>query len=249
MYRLKVFPTGQIDCDETILFRDGEPDKTRRINCLCYLLEKDGRVVLIDTGIADIDAVNRTKKGKNFWKREGTDGDLTAHLKKWGYTCDRVTDIILTHAHYDHIGGVPLLSNARVYLHRREWEALFSKDNPMKNELERVRSFLEERKAKGFVTLTEDGDTVLGDISLYLAGGHSAGSQLIKAATQLGQTLFTGDAVFLRENIERGRPIGFSHSPEESARIIGVCRAIPGVYMTGHDLLCMENIEGVNEHE
>lgn len=244
MYSLNVLPTAQIDCDEKVLFQGGDQSRTRRIDCFSYLLTSENRVILIDTGIMDIEAVNRTKRGKDFWRREEPDADLPAQLLKHGYRPEQVTDIILTHAHYDHISGVPLLVNANVYISEREWDVLYSRDNPMKGELLQVQEFLEKRRRQGFVFLTHETDQVYEDVFLFRVGGHSAGSQMIRTLTQLGETVFTGDAVFLRENIEKNCPIGFSQFPEEAARAIWLCRKNPAVYMTGHDLLCLDQGRG-----
>jgi glyoxylase-like metal-dependent hydrolase (beta-lactamase superfamily II) len=66
----------------------------------CLLIEDGNRLILIDTG-------NGTKQDAKFWSHYYLHGDETLHssLAKHGFSADDVTDVILTHLHFDHCGG------------------------------------------------------------------------------------------------------------------------------------------------
>ncbi|MBS4065853.1 MAG: MBL fold metallo-hydrolase [Chitinophagaceae bacterium] len=66
----------------------------------CLLIEEGDRLILIDTG-------NGTKQDEKFWSHYYLHGDETLHssLASHGFSADDVTDVILTHLHFDHCGG------------------------------------------------------------------------------------------------------------------------------------------------
>jgi glyoxylase-like metal-dependent hydrolase (beta-lactamase superfamily II) len=66
----------------------------------CLLIEDGERLILIDTG-------NGTKQDEKFWSHYYLHGDETLHssLASHGFSADDVTDVILTHLHFDHCGG------------------------------------------------------------------------------------------------------------------------------------------------
>ncbi len=66
----------------------------------CLLIQEGKRLILIDTGIGN-------KQSPDFFKHfylNGTDS-LSGSLQKHGFSFDQITDVILTHLHFDHVGG------------------------------------------------------------------------------------------------------------------------------------------------
>lgn len=244
MYQVKALPTCQIDCDERMLFSHGDIRKRRRINCFAYLLSDEQHKILIDTGVWDLDAVNRTKKGADRWRRENGDKDIVTHLHACGIAPEEITELILTHGHYDHAGAAPQLPCAKVYVNHREWETIFSDDNPMKDELDNLRDYLRERRASGNLVLSRGTQVTDFGLTLLEMPGHTAGSQMVAAETAAGRALFTGDAVFLLANIEDNLPIGFSVDEEGSVEALAFCKKFDGICLTGHDPLCAQMTKG-----
>lgn len=241
MYQATIFPTGRIDCDEAVLFQGGDSRRFRPINCYAYLLEGKGEKILIDTGIQSVDAVNRTKRGVGVWRRGEGDRDLSAHLAARGISPGDIAHVVLTHAHYDHIGALVALEGAQIHLQEAEWEELFAGENPV---LAEVRAFLLRQRQLGRVCLARGDGTAADGIALHAAAGHTAGSQMVEADTQFGPTLFTGDAVFLLDNVQENRPIGFCARPEGAAKALEFCRGFRGACMTGHDPACQARFGG-----
>ena len=92
----------------------------------CLLIEDEGRLILVDTGMGN-------KQDEKFFGHYYMHGDdtLEKSLAKHGFTKDDVTDVLLTHLHFDHCGGaiekvndtlVPAFKNATYWSNARHWK-------------------------------------------------------------------------------------------------------------------------------
>jgi glyoxylase-like metal-dependent hydrolase (beta-lactamase superfamily II) len=66
----------------------------------CLLIEDENKLILIDNGIGN----KQDAKFLSYYYLHG-DADLLTSIRKAGYSPDQVTDVILTHLHFDHCGG------------------------------------------------------------------------------------------------------------------------------------------------
>ena len=109
--------------------KNSPPDELNRIDlALRLLLIKAGkRNVLIDTGIGDY---HGDKFDQQFDVRS-TKKPLEAALKQINLTPEDITDLIISHLHFDHIGGIvnhttegfeEALPKAKLHLHKKHWE-------------------------------------------------------------------------------------------------------------------------------
>ena len=92
----------------------------------CLLVEDRGRLILIDTGMGD----KQTDKFFSYYYRWGED-TLVSSLKKHGFRPEDVTDVFLTHLHFDHCGGAVIktgegafetaFKNAKYWSNKKHW--------------------------------------------------------------------------------------------------------------------------------
>lgn len=93
----------------------------------CLLIEDGNRLILIDTGIG----TKQTEKFFSHYYLHGSD-TLERSLKAKGFSKDDITDVFLTHLHFDHCGGAiewnenkdgyrPAFKNARFWSNERHW--------------------------------------------------------------------------------------------------------------------------------
>jgi hydroxyacylglutathione hydrolase len=121
---------------------------------------------------------------------------LDKDLQTQGSSLDRITDVVLTHSHIDHIGGViPLLERGvpKLYLHRLEAEPINNGD--MSHTL--GDTFGADLPPFKIDVMLEEGDLIdFGDIKLrvFHTPGHSAGSIVMRV--EGSGILFTGDTLF-----------------------------------------------------
>ena len=92
----------------------------------CLLIEDEGRLILVDTGNGD-------KQDAKFFSHYYLHGDdtLASSLAKHGFTPEDITDVFLTHLHFDHCGGaikregdklVPTFKKAVYWSNERHWK-------------------------------------------------------------------------------------------------------------------------------
>lgn len=91
----------------------------------CLLIEDNDRLILIDNGIGN----KQTDKFFSFYYLHG-DASLDSSLNKLGFHRDDITDVLLTHLHFDHCGGsimkegdklVPAFKNATYWSNEDHW--------------------------------------------------------------------------------------------------------------------------------
>jgi glyoxylase-like metal-dependent hydrolase (beta-lactamase superfamily II) len=171
---------------------------------LAWLLRDATRIWLVDTGAPSPDFV-AARIGP---MRQTPDQTLAACLDSHGIAPDDVDTVIVTHLHYDHIGGAALLRNARFVVQRAE---LAYATDPLPVH---ARGFLHPRA--GFTpqpwremrTELCDGDAQLSaDVELLLTPGHTPGLQSVVVDTAEGRVVLASDNVPLAANWTGAPPL------------------------------------------
>lgn len=167
----------------------------------------DEKVILIDNGAGDKHL--RQLSYYNFFDLV----DLKEELLKKGITPEQVTDVVLTHLHFDHCGYstrkdvatgrlLPSFPNATHRVSRRQWENFL---HP--NALEKDSYFIENMKAvedSGLLRLIDTDTTLCPGIDLRLFDGHTPGQIVPYIAMPERTYVFAGDVI----------PLAASVSPE-----------------------------------
>ncbi|MCA1751543.1 MAG: MBL fold metallo-hydrolase, partial [Flavobacteriales bacterium] len=163
----------------------------------CMLVEYGDRLVLIDTGMGD----KQSAKFFGYYYRFGDDS-LKKSIEALGFGLDEITDVVLTHLHFDHCGGAvdynaakdryePAFPNAQYWSSKPHWEWAVN-PNPREK-----ASFLPENinpiEASGRLNFVErDGRMSKGEIfpgfKFFFADGHTE-SQMIPMIDYKGKTL------------------------------------------------------------
>jgi len=159
------------------------------------------RTWVVDTGFSKDDGEAR---GRTFL-RSAADG-----LALVGVDADTVTDVILTHLHYDHVGGFTQFPRARFHVQDREMA--FATGRHMTRPALR-HGFTGEQVGALVVevyrdrVVFHDGDTVLAPgLSVHLIGGHTAGLQAVRVHTRIGWIVLASDAAHYYDHLTQNRP-------------------------------------------
>ncbi len=162
----------------------------------CLLIEDGGRLMLVDNGIGD-------KQDAKFMGHYYLHGDdtLDKSLAKHGFNRDDITDVFLTHLHFDHCGGsikkegdkfVPAFKNAIYWSNERHWNWATAP-----NEREKA-SFLKENilpiQESGQLKFIENSlDDLMGNIEIVQAFGHTDAMMLPKIQYKGKSIVFMAD--------------------------------------------------------
>lgn len=163
----------------------------------CLLIEDGDRLTLIDTGIGN-------KQDDKFFSHYYLHGDATidTSLAKLGFQRDDITDVFLTHLHFDHVGGaierqsdklVPAFKNATYWSNNKHWDWAI---NP--NDREKA-SFLKENilpiQESGQLKFINAHDNVkfTDDIAIRFVYGHTESMMLPLITYKENQILYMAD--------------------------------------------------------
>jgi glyoxylase-like metal-dependent hydrolase (beta-lactamase superfamily II) len=227
--------------------RAAPPDARNRVlllaRCLLAIDRDAGRVVLVDTGPGekwgdrrvDQEALERTGLG------------LDAALAQRGLAREQVTDVVLTHLHLHHAGGVTRrgasgrlelsFPRAAHHLQRRHWawaHGPSDRDGP---------TFLAEDfeliAHTDQLHLVEGEAEILPDVELVVCEGHTVGQQLPRFHGDQTHLTFCGDLVPTRAHLEPSWIMAFDLQPvttlEEKKMVLGEALEDDGIIAFGHD--------------
>ncbi len=157
----------------------------------CLLIENEGKKILIDTGMGD-------KQSEKFYSYyyPNSDYSLESSLNKHGFNFEDITDVILTHLHFDHAGGavkynekkelVPTFPNAIYHVSKKQWEWAVEANRREK------ASFLHENfvplQKHNKLNLLEKEGEIFPSIDIKFFNGHTNG-QIIPYINYNGKTL------------------------------------------------------------
>lgn len=160
-----------------------------------------GRVILVDTGYDDKEARARGRPIRL---------DPVEALKPFDLRPDDITEIIVTHLHYDHAGGLHLFPNAKLYLQAAEMA--YATGPCMCHDTLRMPFTADhvceavKRLYSGHV-IFHDGEAEIADgITVHCIGGHSRGLQAVRVRTQAGWMVLASDASHFYENFVARKP-------------------------------------------
>lgn len=164
-----------------------------------------GHTILIDTGFM--------MEGRGVAMAERFDipywTSPVEQVRALGVEPESVTDIVLTHAHFDHMGSIDKFPNARLFIQKREllsWvEALalpprfgFLTDGI---DLDDMLTALGATAGHRLTLLDGDQDDVLPGLHVRFAEGHTLGQQFVGLDTPRGRFVVTGDCIYSSRNL------------------------------------------------
>lgn len=210
---------------KTIWNRTNPADNNNLIDMAarCLLIEDSDRLTLIDTGMGDKQS-DKFFGYYNLWGDESLEKSLSQH----GFHPDDITDVFMTHLHFDHCGGCikwnkdrtgyePAFRNARFWSNKEHWlwatqpnpreKASFLKENILPMEQSGKLHFLERDPSENFI------ETEYFGFGVFFADGHTD-KQMIPHIQYKGKTLvFMADLLPTAGHIPLPYVMGYDTRP------------------------------------
>jgi glyoxylase-like metal-dependent hydrolase (beta-lactamase superfamily II) len=169
---------------------------------MVWVVRAGSRVILVDAGFY-------REKFMRQWKPVDYVKPSEA-IAPLGLLPADVTDIVISHIHWDHADGADLFPNARVWLQKEEYEYYVSDSGTVKQraiDADVAMMFHQLRKLGRVHLIDGDRREILPGITVHTGGKHTFASQYVGVSTRAGTVVLASDNAYLYENIERRRPI------------------------------------------
>lgn len=186
----------------------------------CLLVEDGNRLMLIDTGIGD-------KQSERFFSHYYRFGDasLKTSIEQLGFSLDDITDVVLTHLHFDHCGGAiarngddqfrPVFKNATYWSSERHWKWA-TEPNPREKASFLQENILPIRESGQLQFVERTGDytqSAFPDIDLLFVDGHTDSMMLPVISYNGKKIVFMADLLPSAGHIPLAYVMGYDTRP------------------------------------
>ena len=219
---------------ESFMFDDNH-DAPHPMDYFIWVLRRKDQVILVDTGY---DAVEAKARGRPILR------DPRDALAELGLQAEDITQLIITHLHYDHAGGLHLFPNATIHLQAAEMafatgpcmcHGVLKMPFTADHICEAVR-----RVYQGRCVFYEGEGQVADGVTVHCLGGHSRGLQAVRVLTDTGWLVLASDATHFYENVFENKPFPIVVDVEDMLRGFSELKRLassPGLIIPGHDPL------------
>ena len=224
-------------------------DASRKMDIamMVWLVRGGGKNILVDAGFYR----------EQFFKQwKVTDFARPSEaLRRAGIAPEEITDVIITHMHWDHADGMDLFPNAKIWLQKDELEyyagsAWQSRRTHGGIDPDDVMAAV-KLNVQGRVGLVNgDAQEILPGITCYTGGKHTYASQFVAVNTGGGTIVLASDNMYLWENLEKHAPIAQTLDAASNLRAQDRMKELAGEakrIIPGHDPAVMTRYPKVAE--
>ncbi len=189
-----------------------------------YLVLVGKRAILIDTGFTNTAYVRMFR----------IKGYVQPHqlLSRVGLKPAAITDVVLTHSHFDHIDAVHRYRRARIYLQKSEYRRLLASRG-----LGRAKKALRQAKRDGRLHLITGRHQLHPKVLLEPSGGHTRGSQAVFIQAAKKRYIVVGDECYLLQSCVNGRPLPALSAENPKKNRVFLQRLKKDFARGGHEIL------------
>lgn len=212
LYAIRYATRGNRLSSETFITNALNLEKEVReqpIDYYFWVARSDSKTIVIDTGFSRKEAAIRKKETDGTWDPH-IFCDATEGLQMLGIDAKQVTDVVLTHLHFDHASSLAAFPAARFHIQEREMRHVTGpqmKYGFLKAAYspEHVKQLIDLLYANRIVFHDGESSLVPG-IKLHLLPGHTPGLQGVEVTTKRGQVLLASDSSHYYANFQNDAP-------------------------------------------
>jgi glyoxylase-like metal-dependent hydrolase (beta-lactamase superfamily II) len=228
------------------LIKGAQEGRKLDIAMMVWLVRGNGRNVLVDSGFYRPQFLEKWKVSE-FVRPDQAVAAL-------GVGPEDVTDVVLTHAHWDHAGGADLFPRAQIWIQRDEY-AYYTGDAWQSGgkhggvEPDDV-AFLLRANTEGRLHLVEGDKEILPGIRVFIGGRHTWQSQYVAVAAKPGVVVLASDNMYLYENLEKHAPVAQTFDEASNLRAQDRMRELASelrLIVPGHDPAVLTRFPKVKE--
>ena len=212
-------------------------DSSRKMDIamMVWLVRGNGRNILVDSGFY-------REKFLKQWKPSDFVKPSEA-VARLGLKPEDITDVIVTHAHWDHAGGVDLFPQARIWIQKDELEYYSGSawQSPKTHggiDADDVLTLVKLNTAGRVGLVNGDAQEILPGITCYTGGRHTYASQFVTVKTAGGTVVLASDNMYLYENLEKHAPVAQTLDAASNLRAQDRMKQLAGdprLIVPGHD--------------
>lgn len=175
-----------------------ETDAPIEMDYFFWIVRGAERTIVVDTGFSPAGGAARNRTPL---------ADVSELFASFGVDPLSAPDVVVTHAHYDHIGNLNLFSDSRIIMARDEYE-FWSGKNAQRimfhhSVQDEEIDFLHAVEREGRLVLFDHFFEVAPGVTVTKVGGHTPGQSVVRVETTEGVALLASDAVHYYEEYER----------------------------------------------
>lgn len=225
-YKLKIINSGFIGLDGGAMFgiipkplwqKTNPVDEQNRVTLATrnLLLESDSKKILIDTGMGD----KWDQKAREIYRID-SQLNLEHELKQNEIKLTDITDVILTHLHFDHTGGsvkmenerlLPAFPNAKYYVQEKNFNWAMNPSDRDKGSY--IKHNFEPLAKEGVLKFTNEDQFFDDEIQFKVINGHTFGQQMIKISDGSTTLLYCCDLMPFISHIRIPYIMGYDLQP------------------------------------
>jgi len=209
-------------------------DRSIDIAFTVWVLRGGGKTVLVDAGFYRDKFIQQ-------WKPRDFVRPSDAVMAGLGIKPENVTDIIVSHSHWDHMDGVDLFPNAKIHIQKAEYEYYIG---PAGEVLHRGGAdaldakMMADMPRKRIDLVNGDDQQILPGIRVYTGGKHTFESQFAGVNTRAGTIVIASDNAYLYENLEKH--LAIAQTIDAASNLLAQTRMLklaakPSLVVPGHD--------------
>lgn len=177
---------------ESMAFYGGNSQKYLPISFAIYLIRFGKRNILVDTGSNTMPGFDMKKYYSPLFV-----------LRSVGVSCKDITDVIITHAHHDHIEAIKFFKKAIIHISKQEYET--------------GKNYIPDNFN---VSVFENEYQISPEIKILECGGHSKGSSIVEIKKGNIIYVLAGDECYTNANIKNKICTGSFFDKEKSTQFI-----------------------------